>query len=457
MKVSVIVPVRNGERYVTRCIDSILPQMARDMELIVVDDASPDGTPALLRKTYGTDPRVLLVCCTEHRGPAAARNAGIRLSRGEWIAFCDSDDEWAPQNLQRLLAHVQEHPEQKIVFASCRSVLDQETSRTKQLAAYAEKDLFHLRAAMIRRSVFTQVGLLDENLRVGEDREWLVRVKNCGIWGDLLEEPLYIRHIRDDGLSAEASETGRKERILDAFMRGIRRTLYKETPDCDMSILIPVYNAEKYVEEAIRSCRCESRSFELVLVEDGSSDRSVDVLFRMMREGEFPAPATVVMRAHKGQAASRNDAFHLARGSHILYLDADDCFVPGGPDRMMDAAQGQDVMLVSALCRDFISPDLTEEDASVLKIESEPYRRMLAGCMLADRRLYERIGLFDESLPSSETAQWVLRVRDAGVMALELDDVVLSRRYHNTNFGRVSRQTQMSSYMAMIRSRLKKG
>ena len=113
MKVSVIVPVRNGERYVTRCIDSILPQMARDMELIVVDDASPDGTPALLRKTYGTDPRVLLVCCTEHRGPAAARNAGIRLSRGEWIAFCDSDDEWAPQNLQRLLAHVQEHPEQK--------------------------------------------------------------------------------------------------------------------------------------------------------------------------------------------------------------------------------------------------------------------------------------------------------------------------------------------------------
>ena len=457
MKVSVIVPVRNGERYVTRCIDSILPQLTGDMELIVVDDASSDGTPALLRKTYGADPRMLFIFCTEHRGPAAARNAGIRLSRGEWIAFCDSDDEWAPENLQRLLAHVQDHPKQKIIFASCQNILDQETSRTKQLAAYAEKDLFHLRAAMVRRSVFSQAGLLDESLQIGEDREWLVRVKNCGIWGDLLAEPLYIRHIRDDGLSAASVKTERKARMLDAFMRGIRRTHYEESPGFELSILIPVYNAEKYLEEAISSCRCEGRSYELVLVEDGSSDRSADVLFRMMREGEFPAPATVVMRAHKGQAASRNDAFHLARGSHILYLDADDCFVPGGPDRMMDAAQGQDVMLVSALCRDFISPDLTEEDASVLKIETEPYRRMLAGCMLANRGLYERIGLFDESLPSSETAQWVLRVRDAGITALELDDIVLSRRYHNTNFGRVSRQTQMSSYMAMIRSRLKKG
>jgi hypothetical protein len=105
------------------------------------------------------------------------------------------------------------------------------------------------------------------------------------------------------------------------------------------------------------------------------------------------------------------------------------------------------------LCEDFISRELPEAAAAKLKINAEPYRRMLAGCMLIRRELFDRLGRFDESLASSETAQWVLKVRDAGAPVREIDTVTLKRRYHMSNLGRVSRATQMQSYMAIIKNR----
>ncbi len=455
MKLSVIVPAYNSKDQVFRCADSLLAQLKTGDELIIVDDASDDGSFALLRERYGGDPGVLLVRFSANRGAAAARNAGVRLSRGDLIAFCDADDEWAAGRAEVLRAHFAADPQKLIAFTACRTLLDDDTPRTRRLAAYAEKDLIHLCACCARKEAFERIGLLDEGLRVGEDTEWLVRAKSGGIWGELLEDPLYIRHIKDDGLSASVVEEDRKSRVMRAYMRGIRRKYYEPEDRPDLSILIPVYNAGKYLREAVLSCAGSACSREIVAVDDGSSDGSAEALCSLMMSGELPCFMTAVLRAHKGQAPSRNDAFRLSRGRNILYLDADDRFLPGAVDIMARAKAEKGAPLVSALCRDFISPELSEEEAASLKTEPLPYRRMLAGCMLAERGLYEEIGLFNEEMPSSETAEWVMRVRDRKTPILELDDVVLERRYHKTNLGRLNRQTQMSSYMAMIRSRMK--
>ena len=469
MKVSVVVPVYNGSGYIVRCIQSILCQLDQDMELIVVDDASTDGTFALLAGEYQKDDRVILVRSTVNGWPAVARNTGIRLARGMYIGFCDADDEWKESKLEKQLACFASHPETQIVFTADQTTLDEKTERTEQLAAMAVKDNIHFRTALIKRGVFEESGLLDESLRIREDTEWLVRVKTAGCKSAFLEEPLYVRHILDSGLSAGAVMSGRKERVIDAFMRGIRRKRLEEACRYDVSILIPVFNAEKYVREAIESCVSDKYSCELVIVNDGSADDSFNVVSRFMEECESDRdsadvaagekeklPVTFVTRRHKGQASSRNDAYRCARGRYILYLDADDCFLSGAIDLMMDTAlQNPEAMLVSALCRDFISPDLTEEEASKLKINPAPYRRMLAGCMLLKREIFDAVGLYDEGMPTSETAQWVLRVRDAGLKIHETDNVVLARRYHKENLGRLNRQAQMNSYMAMIRNRLK--
>ncbi len=100
--ISVIVPVYNAERYLARCVESILAQTHGELELILVDDGSTDGSGALCDGFAMRDGRVRVVH-KANGGVSAARNDGIEAARGEWIAFCDNDDFYAPTMLERLL------------------------------------------------------------------------------------------------------------------------------------------------------------------------------------------------------------------------------------------------------------------------------------------------------------------------------------------------------------------
>ncbi|MBW2258128.1 MAG: glycosyltransferase family 2 protein, partial [Deltaproteobacteria bacterium] len=97
-KVSVVIPVYNRERYIGQAIDSILSQSFRDFELIVVDDGSSDGTPAVVERCG--DPRVRLVRHETNQGIPRTRNRGLLEARGEYVAWLDSDDVALPQRLR---------------------------------------------------------------------------------------------------------------------------------------------------------------------------------------------------------------------------------------------------------------------------------------------------------------------------------------------------------------------
>jgi glycosyltransferase involved in cell wall biosynthesis len=105
--VSCIVPVYNGERYLAEALESILGQTYRSLEVIVVDDGSTDGTAAVLA-TY----RQRITCLHQtNAGHAAARNRGLAVARGEFVAFLDADDLWHPEKLARQMARFQARPE----------------------------------------------------------------------------------------------------------------------------------------------------------------------------------------------------------------------------------------------------------------------------------------------------------------------------------------------------------
>lgn len=101
-RISVIVPVYRTEPYLARCVDSILAQSHRDLELILVDDGSPDNCPALCDAYARRDPRVKVIH-RENGGLSAARNTGLDAAGGAWIAFVDSDDWVEPDFLEYLL------------------------------------------------------------------------------------------------------------------------------------------------------------------------------------------------------------------------------------------------------------------------------------------------------------------------------------------------------------------
>ena len=116
MKVSVVVPTYNAERFLAACLDGLLHQdcPASSCEVIIVDDGSTDGTPGLLdhyADEFETQGRAFKQVRIEHGGISAARNAGIEVAGGEVVAFTDSDCFADPGWVSAILKHFDEHPE----------------------------------------------------------------------------------------------------------------------------------------------------------------------------------------------------------------------------------------------------------------------------------------------------------------------------------------------------------
>ena len=104
MKVSVVIPVYNVKPYLERCVNSVLRQTYKDLEIILVDDGSTDGSGEMCNQIATNDQRILVIH-QKNQGLSGARNTGIRKATGEFIVFLDSDDEWLQSNgLEKLLA-----------------------------------------------------------------------------------------------------------------------------------------------------------------------------------------------------------------------------------------------------------------------------------------------------------------------------------------------------------------
>jgi glycosyltransferase involved in cell wall biosynthesis len=101
--VSVVLPTRDRVQFLRGAVASVLAQSEQDLELLVIDDASTDGTVAYLADLARSDRRVRVIRNSEAQGGARARNEGIRCARGAWVAFLDDDDEWMPNKLERQL------------------------------------------------------------------------------------------------------------------------------------------------------------------------------------------------------------------------------------------------------------------------------------------------------------------------------------------------------------------
>lgn len=114
MKVSVVIPVHNGEKYLAQAVESVLAQTHRDLELLLVDDGSTDATASIIRRYADGDPRVRCLC-QENRGVAAAGNRGLEEARCDWAARLDADDVFLPEKIERQIAFLRRNPETKIV------------------------------------------------------------------------------------------------------------------------------------------------------------------------------------------------------------------------------------------------------------------------------------------------------------------------------------------------------
>ncbi len=119
IKISAIIPIYNAEKYLVQCIDSAVNQTLSDIEIILVNDASTDGSLEICRRYEASDKRVKLINKKENAGLAAARNSGLNVARGEYIAFIDSDD-WLELDAYEKMYAAAKMNDSDIVFCNCK-------------------------------------------------------------------------------------------------------------------------------------------------------------------------------------------------------------------------------------------------------------------------------------------------------------------------------------------------
>ncbi|HEY2542901.1 MAG TPA: glycosyltransferase [Gaiellaceae bacterium] len=187
--VSAAIITHNRARYLDDAISSVLGQTFGDLELIVVDDGSTDGTEDVVARH--DDPRVRYIR-QDHRGKAVARNTAFQLAGGNFVAFCDSDDYWCPDRLERQLAVFEEHPSVGMVHgqvdlvdsvgrplpertASQRALFAAAHRKRATYASYAFNCCCLSSTILVRREVFDTVGPYDCELPI-EDYDFYLRL-----------------------------------------------------------------------------------------------------------------------------------------------------------------------------------------------------------------------------------------------------------------------------------------
>jgi len=202
--VSVIIPVYNCKRYLGEAIESALAQTYRPIEVIVLDDGSTDGSADVAKRfaplvRYDFQP---------NSGAGAARNRGVGLAQGSFLAFLDADDLWAEDKLTRQMAAFDDDPELAMVFGYVKQFYSPELDeRVKKRIGLPVETMpgHHVGTMLIKRDAFLRVGMFETGWQMGEFIDWHARAMELGLKSSMLPEIVMKRRIHMNNM-------GRRER-----------------------------------------------------------------------------------------------------------------------------------------------------------------------------------------------------------------------------------------------------
>jgi glycosyltransferase involved in cell wall biosynthesis len=231
--VSVVIPAYNATRFIKHTLDSVLAQTYTDYEIIVVDDGSADNTGEIV-KSYGNKVRYVYQA---NAGTTAARNTGIKVAKGEWIAFLDHDDEWLPEKLATQAEFLKKYPQlvwitgnyYRCVCDTGQMATDYAVEKLEMLQAhkgYFESyfDAFlagawgHTDTMLIKKTVLEEAGLFRVGQIWAEDLDTWFRIAYRQPQIGYVSRPIAVHHRTQDTLL-------RRRKSVDAFSDVISRNL----------------------------------------------------------------------------------------------------------------------------------------------------------------------------------------------------------------------------------------
>lgn len=377
-KVSIIMPVYNGSKYVKEAIDSALSQTYKNIEIIVVNDGSTDdGKTDKILLSYGDKIKYYK---KENGGVSTALNMAINNSNGEYISWLSHDDVYYPDKIEKQIKYLIDNKKlnQNIILYGDYDLIDYKS----RLITECKKDhellikkpeYFLLRGningitLLIPKKAFDDCGLFDEKLRCTQDYELWMRMQKKykfehmegivaksrqhkeqvtytnpkvitegnKLWTDMIESCSKEVMKRLEGSEYNFYSEMKKFLIDTPYdetrvfcekkCKEIENKTIKETDKKLVSVIIPFYNRIELVEKALKSVINQThKNLEIILVNDGSKE-SFSVLKKIEKSDD--RIKIINIKENKGAANARNVGIDNAKGEYIAFLDSDDLFV----------------------------------------------------------------------------------------------------------------------------------
>jgi len=459
--VSVIMPTFDRPRWLARAVASVLAQTVRDLELIVVNDG---GTPVEeLLAPLDADRRITYVRLARNRNRSAARNAGLRLARGKYVAYLDDDDWFLPEHLERLVGLLEREggavaysfadrvTEERRGDAWEQIAVDSVYRFDYQMPALLVGNYIPLPCLVHRRDCLDATGVFDEELITHEDWDLLIRLAARHPFLQLKETTCCFSW-RGDGTSTTSAHRDDFARTLALVheryadlaapwpavveaQAAARRSATQQSaapapgePEC--SVVIPLYNRAELTRQCLTALAevTQDVRYEVVLVDNGSTDGTHEVLDSLSGNVQI-----LRNESNLGFARACNQGARVARGKHLVFLNNDTVPLRGWLRALVDAADARpDCSIVGSK---LLYPDGSIQHAGVvfnhksqahhlyahLPGDFAPANRarelqvVTAACMLVRRDAFTAAGGFDEGFRNSfEDVDLCLRIRERG-------------------------------------------
>jgi glycosyltransferase involved in cell wall biosynthesis len=218
-----------------------------------------------------------------------------------------------------------------------------------------------------------------------------------------------------------------------------------------ISVIIPTYNRQNYVTEAIESVLSQDHQpIELIVVDDGSTDgtdRAVSL---------YGAAVRYHWQPNQGVSIARNKGIALAQADYLAFLDSDDLWMPNKLTEQMRAFDN-DPQVEAVFChvRQFFSPEVPTESRAKIWCPDEAVPGYLPSSMLIKRDAFNRIGQFEPELRTGESMSWMIRSQESGLRLIMLPDCLCLRRIHAANKG-FTNQKSVGQRAAILKAMLER-
>lgn len=471
--VSVIVPTHNRPATLRVALESILAQTLQDFEIVVVNDAGDDV--AALVTSLDPHGRISYVRHGVNRGLAAARNSGLGVARGKYVAYLDDDDRFYPEHLTTLVTALEQGPH-RVAYTDALRVMqvkqgDDYTVVGRDLPYSLDFDrdqllvhnCFPVLCVMHARDCLDAVGGFDESMTTHEDWELWVRLSARFPFAHLKTITCEFSH-RVDGSSMTSSlrpdylrtaeiiyartepEVAGKPQVAAArasFIGGLRASVQAPAAQAppvssstssgrfDCSIVIPVWNRADLTEQCLVKLGevTDGVTFEVIIVDNGSTDRTPELLAQL--SGDVQVIRNV---ENRGFAAACNQGARAARGRYVVFLNNDTLPLAGWLTPLVEELDRHPEVSVAG--SKLLFADGTVQHAGVVFTREVPLgyhvfyrddpaqprvnrRRELncvtGACMIVRPEVFRSLGGFDEGYRNGfEDVDFCVQVRQQG-------------------------------------------